>query len=83
MPGPYSEIKFVLAENLPERLRKKAKVEKGLVALKISIHSPPEYDVELIKGSPTEYLKKLAREDGISQEDFDKAAKMIAEETGE
>lgn len=79
MMGPYSEIRFVLAENLPERLKKKASVERGLVALKISIHSPPEYDIEPIEGSPTEYLKKLANEDGITQEDFDRLAKSLEE----
>jgi len=80
MAGLYS-IRFVLAENLPEKLRKEAGIDKGLVALKTSIHSPPTYAVEPIKGSPTEYLKKLAKEDGITQEDFDKASKMVAKET--
>lgn len=74
MSGPYSEIRFVMAENLPEKLKKEAKVDRGLVALKIRINSPPAYEVEPISGSPTDYLKKLAEEDGITQEDFDRAS---------
>jgi len=63
----YSKIKFAMAENLSDDLKEKAGKDTGLVAIKVFINSLPTFDVEPISGSPTDYLKKLGRDEGITQ----------------
>ena len=63
MSKTYGEIKFVLAENLPQKLKDISPVQKGLVAVKTSINSLPEYEIDSVGDSPTNYIQRLGRED--------------------
>lgn len=71
----YREIKFVMVENLKGRTKEIAKdigINEGLAALKISIDSPPQYEIIPITENPIEFVKKLAKEDGIEQSELDR-----------
>ncbi len=63
----YDKIIFAMAENLSNELKQKAGKDTGLVAIKIFINSIPVFDVEPISGSPTDYLKRLGHDEGITQ----------------
>lgn len=67
MTKQFSEIKFEMAENLPENLKAISPKKEGLVAVKSSINSLPMYEIDEVD-SPTAYLKKLGIEQGITQE---------------
>jgi len=75
----YNEIRFALAENLREDLKQilvdRGLEATGLVALKISVNSLPEIEVVPVEGSPTDFIKKLGEEDGITQEVLNKKLK--------
>jgi hypothetical protein len=73
----YNEIRFALAKNLSPDLLKQFKISKGvgLVAIKVSINSPLTYDIVPVTGSPTEFIRELGREEGITQEVLNKSLK--------
>jgi len=68
----YDKIIFAMAENLSNELKQKAGKDTGLVAIKVAIkvfiNSIPVFDVEPISGSPTDYLKRIGHDEGITQE---------------
>ncbi len=62
-------IGFWLASNLQGEARetaRKAGITEGLVAVKIYVGSPPEFDVEPVTNSPTEYLREFAEKEGLN-----------------
>ncbi len=63
----YDKIEFAMAENLSDVLKEKAGKDTGLVAIKVIIKPDLIFDVEPISITPTDYLKKLGREEGITQ----------------
>lgn len=71
MAQQFSEIKFEMVENLPENMKAIAPKKKGLVAIKSSINSLPRYVIDPVD-SPTDYLKNLGKEQGITQETLNK-----------
>lgn len=73
----YNEIRFALAKNLSPDLLKQFKIKNkvGLVAIKVSINSPLTYDIVPVTGSPTEFIRELGREEGITQEVLNKSLK--------
>jgi len=63
----YDKIIFAMAENLSNKLKEKAGKDTGLVAIKVFINSLSTFNVEPISGSPTDYLKRLGHDEGITQ----------------
>ncbi len=70
----FSEIKFAMAENLPASLKALSEKKVGLVAVKVSVNSLPKYIVDPVN-SPTEYIKKLGTDEGITQAVLDEGLK--------
>lgn len=64
----YDDVKFALAENLtgkPKEVAEANGIKEGLVIVGVKYASPGEWDVLEVKGSPTEFVNKLAKEEGL------------------
>ena len=62
----YQEIRFCFAEDLFGELKDRSPVKKGLVVVKAKAgNSLPEYEIEVLKVSPSEYIKNLAKKEKI------------------
>lgn len=75
----YREIEFAYAENLKGNVKKIAEgnnITKGLVVIKTTIDSPPQYEVVQVETSPTEFIRELAREENI---DLNLALRRVSE----
>ena len=66
----------MMAEKLPSHLLERSSKKSGLVAIKVSVNSPPQYEIEPVEGSPTEYLKKLSQHEGITQDRLNAGLKV-------
>jgi hypothetical protein len=75
-----SQIHFALAQNLSKELREKSPVKEGLVAVFVSFNSPPEFEVKEVKGSPMDFIKKLAEEEGVTQKELNRIFKREKED---
>ena len=64
----YDEIRFGFAEDLPEDLKRCTDIRKGLVVVKAKIGSIPKYEIESVVGSPSDYIKNLAKKEKINME---------------
>ena len=67
----YDDVKFALAENLTGKAKDVAdakNITKGLVAVSVKYGSPEEWDVEQVIGSPTEFIKEKANQEGVRKE---------------
>ena len=65
------KVDFVLAEDLPQEKKEEYGIEKGLVALELSINPPPKIKALPIKGDNiiSYWLNKL-NEDGVTNEEL-------------
>lgn len=61
----YDEIRFGFAEELPEDLKSQSPIKTGLVAVKAKIGSIPKYEIEEVKGNPSDYIRELAEKENI------------------
>lgn len=64
----YDDARFELAENLkgkPKEIAEKQGIEKGLVVITVNSHSVPKWTVEKVVGSPTAFIRKKAKEEGV------------------
>mgnify|MGYP001574119927 FL=1 len=62
----FQEIRFCFAEDLVGELKDISPVKKGLVVVKAKAGNPlPEYEIEALKVSPSEYIKNLAKRERI------------------
>ena len=66
--GTLREVRFAFAEKLPQSLKDKSPKTTGLVAIRVSIDSPPEITIDDVSIDPIDYLTKLGEEECISQE---------------
>ena len=80
----YEGSQFVRIEDLKGRALEVAKQKgytKGLAILRVSINSPPEYDVQLVESNdPLDLIVEIGKQDGITPEKIDKALKAFSEE---
>lgn len=61
-------IEFWLASELygdAKIAAEKSGIKDGIVAVKTYVGSPPQFEVDSITGSPTEYLRDLATKEGL------------------
>lgn len=62
----YQEMRFCFAEDLVGELKEKSPIKKGLVVVKAKVGKVlPEYEIEALKVSPSEYIKNLAKKEKI------------------
>ncbi len=66
METSYDEIKIVMAEKLPKSLLDLSPKKEGLVAVKTRIGSL-KYEIDRVD-NPTDYIKELAKKEGINME---------------
>lgn len=69
MTNNYDDVKFALAENLTGKAKDVAVANgilKGLVAISVKYGSPSEWEVEQVTGSPTEFIRKKAEDEGVN-----------------
>lgn len=70
----YYQIHFAMAEKLGAELKAVSPIKEGLVAVFV-YGNPPEFEVREVKGSPMEFIKGLAKEEGITQADLNRVFK--------
>lgn len=67
----YDDAKFALAENLKGDALKVATesgIIKGLVFVTVKYGSKPEWKIRKVTTTPTEFLRQLAKEEGVELE---------------
>lgn len=66
----YYSIEFALAEQLRGKAKEIAYangIKNGMVAIMAKAGSPVDFEVVAVEGSPTEFIRKLAKEEKIDE----------------
>lgn len=73
----YDALKFVMAENLPQDLWNSSPKKSGLVIVATKVDSIPRDTVIPINTTPSQFIKELSKDEGITAEKMDELIKTL------